>query len=144
LNYFFFDSDRNRIKYLNGKAFRAFKYTSVHMDINVCVNASYFITFGGSYLSNITKKCGFVEPKLKVKTKPPKKSKQSLIMIILTVCAILFCVLVGLILYRKFYDERSSARKLADLTISSTIITDIQPWPVENDDPILSLFDDTD
>jgi hypothetical protein len=117
------------------------------MDFNVCVNASYFITFGGSYLSKITKKCGFVEPKLKVQTKPPKKSKQSLIMIMLTVCAILFCVLVGLILYRKFYDERSSARKvtsLANLTISSTIITDIQPWPIENEDSKPSLFDDAD
>jgi hypothetical protein len=60
----------------------------------------------------------------------------------ITICAILFCNLVGLMLYRKFHDKKSSTppkliRKvttLADLAISSMNMTEIKLSPIDEVD----------
>jgi Leucine-rich repeat (LRR) protein len=142
---FFLFSEHNKIKYLNGKAFRFFFKTTIHLDFNICINQTVAISFGPSDLIEITEKCGFVETKPKPKAKPSRISKKSVLtimVVILATCAVLFCILVGLSLYRKIYDQRSltppqptkKVTTLADLTISETIITEIKPSPVADSD----------
>jgi hypothetical protein len=120
----------------------------IYLQNNVCVNEIFAINLERTVSVEIPEKCGYAEPKPKI-VKSSKMSKQTLIMIImLAICAVSFCILVGLILYRKFCDKRSptptpsptrKATTLADLTISETIITEIKPWPVDDSDSVDSI-----
>jgi hypothetical protein len=114
---------------LNGKAFRTLTNTVIKLNLNACVSQTFTTIFGPSVL---------VERKLNT----------TLIMkILLEFCAVLVCILVGLILLRKFDDKRSSSppppsRKvttMADLTISEMVIREIKPLPVDDVDSVDSF-----
>jgi hypothetical protein len=132
---------------LNGKAFLPFTNTTIYLDFNVCINQNFTIKFDHGVLIDLTEKCGFVEPKPKSKTKPSRISKKIVMIVMLNFCAVLLCILVGLILLRKFDDKRSSSpppptRKvttMADLTISEVIIREIKPRPVDDVDSVSSI-----
>jgi hypothetical protein len=133
-------SDHNRIKFLNGKTFRTFTNLTVHFLGNDCTFPGFETKLGTFVLRKLTEKCGFVEQKIKKPSHCKGKPQTTLAIIILvTVNAVLFCIVVVLVLCRKFCDKKSAIsplpRKkttLADLTISSIVITEIEPCDYES------------
>jgi hypothetical protein len=132
---------------LNGKAFRTLTNTVIKLNLNVCVSQTFTTKFGPSVLVEITEKCGYDESRPKPKTNQRKLNKTLIMKIMLEFCAVLLCILVGLVLLRKFDDKRSSASplparkvtKLADLTISDMILREIKPSPVDDADSVDSF-----
>lgn len=149
-------SAHNRMKYLNGKAFRLFTNTIIRLKLNDCIDQSFTTKFGPSILVEITEKCGYVEmkPKLEFSRKQSRISKKTVTTVtyfMLESCGALICILLGLVFYRKLYHEKSSRAPprpinkittLADLTISEMVIAEIKPTPV-NDDDSSDLLEDS-
>jgi Leucine-rich repeat (LRR) protein len=88
----FYFSEYNKIKFLNGKAFQSFTNTTVYLNFNVCINQNFTTKFEPSVLSEITEKCGFDEPKPKSEAQSLTKSKQTLVMIIMSSICLIFII----------------------------------------------------